>query len=354
MRKRCFIAVRRVLFFRIFWIFISLICLFLFVYINFFKIKELKSSSNIKIALFIPGVISGSPSYKVMYDFLIEFKKNRSDIEIKLFEAGFNQHEWIELLEKLLNSKNYDFLITANNVMQGIIDKVSQNYPYTKFLLFDSLVKNTNPQVYSLSYNVAEEAYILGYYVGLFLKGSNLSNKNVALIAGQEYPVMNNYIFPYFKNGIREILDSEVFFRTLGNWHDSNRAKVLSDSLILDSGVSVILPIVGTAIKGVLSSVREHGVFAVLFDDEDYLDNKDNVIGSGITNQRFYLEKVLDKALKGEIRYGAYKVLGFKERGVLFNLLNKFYVEKTDSKLKERLEEKMREMNDTEIEIDLE
>ncbi|AHH03296.1 Nucleoside-binding protein [Borrelia nietonii YOR] len=337
-----------------FWIFISLICLFLFVYINFFKIKEIKPSSNIKIALFIPGVISGSPSYSAMYDFLIEFQKNRSGIDVKLFEAGFNQHEWIELLEKLLNSKNYDFLITTNNVMQGIIDRVSQNYPYTKFLLFDSLVKNTNPQVYSLSYNVAEEAYILGYYVGLFLKGSNLSNKNVALIAGQEYPVMNNYIFPYFKNGIREILDSEVFFRTLGNWHDINRVKVLSDSLILDSGVSVILPIVGAAIKGVLSSVREHGVFAVLFDDEDYLDNKDNVIGSGITNQRFYLEKVLDKALKGEIKYGTYKVLGFKERGVSFNLLNKFYVEKTDSKLKEKLEAKMREINDTGIEIDLE
>lgn len=52
--------------------------------------------------------------------------------------------------------------------MQDIVDSVSSNYPYTKFLIFDSLVKNTNKQVYSVSYNVAEEAYILGYYVGLF------------------------------------------------------------------------------------------------------------------------------------------------------------------------------------------
>ncbi|APR64803.1 BMP family ABC transporter substrate-binding protein [Borrelia anserina] len=345
----------RSLFFRIFWIFVSITCLFLFVYINFFKIREYKSlSNNKKIALFIPGIISGSPSYKAMYDFLIEFEKGRSDIEVKLFEAGFNQHEWIELLEKLLNSKNYDFLITTNNSMQGIIDKISQNYPYTKFLLFDSLVKNINPQVYSLSYNVAEEAYILGYYVGLFLKDASLSNKNVALIAGQEYPVMNNYIFPYFKNGVKEIIDSEVFFRTLGNWHDSNRAKILSDSLILSSGVSVILPIVGTAIKGVLSSVREHGVFAVLFDSEDYLDNKDNIIGSGITNQGLYLKKVLSDALKGDLEYGTYKVLGFKEKGISFNMFNKFYLEKIDVKLKKSLEEKMIEINDTGIKIDLE
>ncbi|AHH05092.1 Nucleoside-binding protein [Borrelia miyamotoi FR64b] len=353
MKRRCFIFVNRFFLFRIFWIFISLICLFLFVYVNFFKVRELKFSSNKKIAFFIPGIIGGSPSYEAMYDFLIEFKKNRSDIEIKLFEAGFNQHEWIELLEKLLNSKNYDFLITTNNVMQGLIDRVSQNYPYTKFLLFDSLVKNANPQVYSLSYNVAEEAYILGYYVGLFLQGSNLSNKNVALIAGQEYPVMNNYIFPYFKNGFKEILDSEVFFRTLGNWYDSNRAKMLSDSLILDSGVSVILPIVGTAIEGVLSSVREHGIFAVLFDGEDYLDNKDKIIGSGITNHRFCLKKVLSRALKGEIKYGTYEVFGFKEGGISFNLLNEFYVNKTDLELKKRIEKKIEEMSNIEIKIDL-
>ncbi|WP_024653945.1 BMP family ABC transporter substrate-binding protein [Borrelia persica] len=344
----------RAFFFRIFWVSISLVCLSLFVYINFFKVRELKFSSNKKIALFIPGCVSGSPSYKAMYDFLIEFQSIKSDIDIELFEAGFNQHEWIELLEKLLNSKNYDFLITTNNAMQGIIDIISKNYPHTKFLLFDSLVKNTNPQVYSLSYNVAEEAYLLGYYVGLFLKDSNLVNKNVALIAGQEYPIMNNYIFPYFKSGIREVLDSEVFFRTLGNWHDSNRVKVLTESLILDSKVSVILPIVGAAIKGVLSAVRKHGVFVVLFDGEDYLDSKDNIIGSGITNQRLFLEEVLIKAIGGEIQYGTYKVLGFRERGVSFNLLNKFYLENIDLKLKEKLEEKMKEMNDTEIKIDLE
>lgn len=45
------------------------------------------------------------------------------------------------MLEKLLNSKKYDFLITTNNAMQDIVDSVSSNYPHTKFLIFDSLVK---------------------------------------------------------------------------------------------------------------------------------------------------------------------------------------------------------------------
>ncbi|UGQ16006.1 BMP family ABC transporter substrate-binding protein [Borrelia sp. RT5S] len=344
----------RFLLLRIFWIFTSLVCLFLFVYINFFKVRELKTSTGKKLALFIPGVISGAPSYREMYDFLVEFQKSRGDIEVKLFEAGFNQGEWTELLEKLLKHQEYDFLITANNSMQGIVDTISKNHPHTKFLIFDSLVKNTNPQVYSLSYNVAEEAYILGYYVGLFLKNFDLSSKNVALIAGQEYPVMNDYIYPYFKNGIKEVLDSEVFFRTLGNWYDSSKVKALADSLILNSKVSVVLPIVGTAVGGVLSAVREHNVFAVLFDSEDYLNNKDNIIGSGVTNHRFYVEKVLDKALRGEIKYGTYEVLGLKDRGVSFNFLNKFYLENISSEIKKKLEDKIKVMSDVGIKIDLE
>ncbi|UGQ17119.1 BMP family ABC transporter substrate-binding protein [Borrelia sp. RT1S] len=344
----------RFLLLRIFWIFTSLVCLFLFVYINFFKVRGLKTSTGKKLALFIPGVISGAPSYREMYNFLVEFQKSRGDIEVKLFEAGFNQGEWTELLEKLLKHQEYDFLITANNSMQGIVDTISKNHPHTKFLIFDSLVKNTNPQVYSLSYNVAEEAYILGYYVGLFLKNFDLSSKNVALIAGQEYPVMNDYIYPYFKNGIKEVLDSEVFFRTLGNWYDSSKVKALADSLILNSKVSVVLPIVGTAVGGVLSAVREHNVFAVLFDSEDYLNNKDNIIGSGVTNHRFYVEKVLDKALRGEIEYGTYEVLGLKDRGVSFNFLNKFYLENISSEIKKKLEDKMKVMSDVGIKIDLE
>ena len=344
----------RFLLLRIFWIFTSLVCLFLFVYINFFKVRELKTSTGKKLALFIPGVISGAPSYREMYNFLVEFQKSRGDIEVKLFEAGFNQGEWTELLEKLLKHQEYDFLITANNSMQGIVDTISKNHPHTKFLIFDSLVKNTNPQVYSLSYNVAEEAYILGYYVGLFLKNFDLSSKNVALIAGQEYPVMNDYIYPYFKNGIKEVLDSEVFFRTLGNWYDSSKVKALADSLILNSKVSVVLPIVGTAVGGVLSAVREHNVFAVLFDSEDYLNNKDNIIGSGVTNHRFYVEKVLDKALRGEIKYGTYEVLGLKDRGVSFNFLNKFYLENISSEIKKKLEDKIKVMSDVGIKIDLE
>ena len=140
----------------------------------------------------------------------------------------------------------------------------------------------------------------------------------------------------------------------MGNWYDSNKVKALTDSLILNSKVSVVLPIVGSAVEGVLSSVREHNVFAVLFDSEDYLNNKDNIIGSGITNQRFYLEKVLSKALRGEIKYGTYEVLGLEKREFHLIFLNKFYVENISDEIKKDLEDKIKEISDIGIKIDLE
>ncbi|WP_324280552.1 BMP family protein [Borreliella garinii] len=343
-------------FFKVFWILFTVFHLYLFVYLIFLKKRKTDVSNKTNIALFIPGVISGSPSYKEMYDSLFEFKKKHEDLEIKVLEAGFNQSEWIEMLEKLLNSKKYDFLITTNNAMQDIVDSVSSNYPYTKVLIFDSLVKNTNNQVYSVSYNVAEEAYILGYYVGLFLMEFVKSGfGNAALIAGQNYPVMRDYIYYYFKKGILDVgVRSEVYYRVLGNWHDSNLAKLLSDSLIKDSGALVILPIVGPAVEGVLSSVRENNISAVLFDSEDYLDNKENIIGSGITNQKYYVSYILDKALKSEINYGNSDIFGIKHKGVLFNVSNVFYLEQTSQKLKEDLLKKIEEVSANGIKIDLE
>ncbi|WKC75141.1 BMP family protein [Borreliella yangtzensis] len=343
------------LFFKGFWILFTIFHLYLFVYLIFFKKRKVNISNKTNIALFIPGIISGSPSYKEMYDSLFEFKKKHENFEIKVLEAGFNQIEWIEMLEKLLISKKYDFLITTNNAMQDIVDSVSSDYPYTKFLIFDSLVKNTNNQVYSVSYNLAEEAYILGYYVGLFLKEFNSGFGNAALIAGQDYPIMRDYIYHYFKKGILDVGEnSEVYYRVLGNWHDSNLAKLLSDSLIKDSGVLVILPIVGPAVKGVLSSVRENNIFAVLFDSEDYLDSKENIIGSGITNQKYYVPYVLDKALKSEINYGSSDIFGIKHKGVLFNISNVFYLERTSQKLKKDLLKKIEEVSANGIKINLE
>ncbi|WKC77885.1 BMP family protein [Borreliella turdi] len=342
-------------FFKGFWILFTIFHLYLFVYLIFLKKRKVDISNKTNIALFVPGVISGSPSYKEMYDSLFEFKKKHENLEIKVLEAGFNQSEWIEMLEKLLTSKKYDFLITTNNAMQDIVDSVSSNYPYAKFLIFDSLVKNTNNQVYSVSYNVAEEAYVLGYYVGLFLKEYKSGLGNVALIAGQDYPVMRDYIYSYFKKGIFDVgTHSEVYYRTLGNWHDSNLAKLLSDSLIKDSGTLVILPIVGPAVEGVLSSVRENNISAVLFDSEDYLDNKENIIGSGITNQKYYVSYILDKALKSEINYGKSDIFGIKHKGVLFNFLNVFYLEQTSQKLKEDLLKKIEEVSANGIKINLE
>ncbi|SCW31931.1 nucleoside-binding protein [Borreliella japonica] len=342
-------------FFKGFWILFTIFHLYLFVYLIFLKKRKVDVSSKTNIALFIPGVISGSPSYREMYDSLFEFKKNHKNLEIKVLEAGFNQSEWIDILEKLLTSKKYDFLITTNNAMQDIVDSVSNNYPYTKFIIFDSLVKNTNNQVYSVSYNVAEEAYILGYYVGLFLKEFNSDLGNVALIAGQEYPVMRDYIYYYFKKGILDVgVNSKVYYRVLGNWHDSNLAKLLSNSLIQNSGVLVILPIVGPAVEGVLSSVRENNIFAILFDSEDYLDNKENIIGSGITNQKYYVSYILDKALKSEISYGNSDIFGIKHKGVLFNISNVFYLERTSQKLKEDLLKKIEEVSANGIKINLE
>ncbi len=70
-------------FFKGFWILFTIFHLYLFVYLIFFKKRKVDISNKTNIALFIPGVISGSPSYKEMYDSLFEFKKIMKILKLK-------------------------------------------------------------------------------------------------------------------------------------------------------------------------------------------------------------------------------------------------------------------------------
>ncbi len=51
------------------------------------------------------GLFQGLHLIKKCMILCLNSKKKHEDLEIKVLEAGFNQSEWIEMLEKLLNSK---------------------------------------------------------------------------------------------------------------------------------------------------------------------------------------------------------------------------------------------------------
>ena len=268
---------------------LKFVCAFLLCTLLFSCSQTHKNSNN--IAVFIPGNLAGSPVYdmlaKGVEEGVLAYNINHKDekpIEVAIIEAGTNQAEWSnKLLGVIL--ENYRLIVTANPSMPDIIAPFTEEFPNQKFIVLDAYYEG-NPNIQTYQYNKYEQSYLTGFISALVstansqdMKFAN-KDKKIALIAAQEYPVMNNIILPAFIQGAKTaVKDISVDFRVVGNWYDASKGAEIAKSLY-QNGVDVILPICGGAAQGVISAAKEHNFYITWFDENGFNKAPDYVVAS--------------------------------------------------------------------------
>jgi simple sugar transport system substrate-binding protein len=168
--------------------------------------------------------------------------------------------------------------------------------------------KEGNNNINTVFYNQYEQAYLTGYIAGLMTKSNRL-----ALIAAQEYPVMNNVLLPYFEKGAKDANSaSTVDFRIVGNWYDATKGAELTDAVI-KNGVDVILPICGGASQGVIATAKELGFYISWFDDNGFSKAPGYVISSSAMEQEKMAYEVATKYFEGKIEFGTATTVDIKD-----------------------------------------
>ncbi len=163
------------------------------------------------IAVFVPGVVQGSPSYEMLVagvkaavDQAVAAKQAA---DFKVVEGGFNQGDWQKGVLALASSGEYDLIVSSNPSMPDIAAQVAKEVPAQHFLILDGLLEG-NTQIKTITFNQYEQAYLNGYYAAL-ISNSNLPKanrqNNLGLLAGQEYPVMNKEILAGFTDGAKAV-----------------------------------------------------------------------------------------------------------------------------------------------------
>jgi simple sugar transport system substrate-binding protein len=185
------------------------------------------AKEGVSIAVFIPGVMAGSPIYEMLAE---GTKKAAEDfdaanpgtsVSVTVIEGGFNQAEWESQVTTLAASGTYHLIVSSNPSLPVIVSSVSAKFPKQKFLLLDGEMAG-NPSVYTLRYNQREQAYMAGHLAALASLETAGAAKTLGLVAAQEYPVMNNVILPGFIEGAKAVdPDFNVDFRIVGNWFDA-------------------------------------------------------------------------------------------------------------------------------------
>jgi simple sugar transport system substrate-binding protein len=283
------------------------------------------------IAVFVPGVVAGSPVYEMLVagveKAVGETAGAARPVALKIVEGGFNQADWETKLTGLAASGEWDLIVSSNPAMPSLAASVAAKFPKQRFLLLDGYLAG-NPAIYTLRYNQREEGYLAGYLAGLAtvggLPGAN-AEKKIGLVAGQEYPAMNDVILPAFLEGARAVDPAvSVDFRVVGNWYDAAKGNELAAAM-LRSGVDVLLPIAGGANQGVLQAAKEKGAYVVWFDVSGYGIEPGTVIGSALLRQDEAAYRSVKRFLAGALAFGEAETVGVRDGFVDFDQADPLY-----------------------------
>lgn len=279
-----------------------------------------EEDASTSIAVFIPGVMSGSPIYEMLADGVERAAAEYDSVQVQVIEAGFNQAEWETKLNSLAASAAYDLIISSNPSLPALAASVSEKFPEQKFLLLDGELSG-NPSIYTLRYNQREQAYMAGHMAALVSKaglGSAGAYGKIGLVAGQEYPAMNTVIKPGFLEGARAVDPGfELDFRVVGNWFDAAKGAELATAMIRE-GSSVILCVAGGANQGVVQAAFEQGAKVIWFDINGYAVQPGTVVGSSILRQDKAAYEQTKRFLQSELPFGSAEVVGVAEAYVDF------------------------------------
>ncbi len=292
-----------------------------------------------KIAVFIPGVMAGSPIYEGLAKGVEKAAAEAAGTTVKVLEAGFNQAEWEEKLTSLVATGEYDFLVTSNPSLPDLCAKVAKSFPKQKFICLDGMLAG-EAQMYTVLYNQTEQGYVTGYLAGLVttssMSGANKDRK-VGLVMGQHYPVMDKIIQPGFEQGLKAVDPAiQLDARVIGNWFDAAKAADLSKSMI-DAGVDVILPICGSASQGVIKTAQGAGKYVVMFDGDEFARGPKTVLGCTILHQDDLAYAKVKDALAGKLPFGRADVVGMKDGYIEFLDKNPAYIDAVPAAIRDKM-----------------
>jgi simple sugar transport system substrate-binding protein len=305
--------------------------------------------SRLSIAVFVPGVMSGSPIYEMLAQGVQKAGAEYPQVDVKVVEAGYNQAEWEPKLTALAAAGTYDLIVSSNPSLPALAQSVSAKFPSQKFLLLDGEISG-NPAIYTMRYDQREQAYIAGHIAALIAQeGKAGPGKKIGLIAGQEYPAMNNIMLPAYEKAAKDIDGAfEVDFRVVGNWFDAGKGAELALDMIRN-GAAVILCVAGGANEGAVQAASETGAKVIWFDTNGYAIRPGTVVGSAVLRQDLAAYEQTKRFLDGKLPFGTAEIVGIQDGYVDFIEDDEHYIASVSPEIRAKQSELMRRIRSGEF-----
>ena len=247
-------------------------------------------------------------------------------VEVNMVEMGNDKTKFEGSMLDACES-DADLIITGLWDMKEITEKVAQEFPEKKFIIFDTDVDYTLgdlSNVYSMSYKQNEGAFLAGVLAASATKSdmeyANEDNVIGFVGAKDTAAVINDSAVGYIEGAQFVNPDIKVLVSYVGSYVDSATAKELALTQY-SSGADCVFVAAGPASVGVIEAGAESQKYVIGVDSDQALayegkDEANYIISSAIKGVGDSLFSSIERAQAGELPYGEHETLGLAEGAV--------------------------------------
>lgn len=209
-------------------------------------------------------------------------------------------------------SKGFSPVVAVSFAWSSAMEKVSAEFPDTKFVIVDSVVDK--PNVRSVVFKEEEGSYLVGLLAGMASKSGK-----VGFVGGMDIPLIRKFECGYEQGARAANAKIEVFQNMVGTtgaaWNDPVRGGELAKNQI-DQGSDVIYAAAGASGMGVLQTAADSKKFSIGVDSNQNHLHPGSVLTSMVKRVDLAVYNAYSDAKNGKFTPGV-QTLGVKEDGVM-------------------------------------
>jgi basic membrane protein A len=233
-------------------------------------------------------------------------------------EPIYGQPEQMSEDEKYLRQyaeQGMDLVIGVGFLMKDALEKVSGEFPDTRFAIIDAVVDA--PNVASLVFREHEGSFLVGAIAGLVTKTGK-----VGFVGGMEIPLIHKFEVGYREGAKYVKPECDVLVAYAGSgpqaFHDPVKGKSLALSQF-DRGADVIFQAAGSTGNGVIDAALERGLFAIGVDANQNYMAPGHVLTSMVKRVDVSVYSIIKDTVEGNFEGGTH-VYGLEVDGVGYAL----------------------------------
>lgn len=238
-----------------------------------------------------------------------------------------------------------DLVIAVGFLMKDALEKVSAQFPDTRFAIIDAVVDR--PNVASLVFKEHEGSFLVGAIAGLMTR-----TDKVGFIGGMDIPLIHKFELGY-REGVAYVNPkAEVIVAYAGSGPDAFHDPVKGKSLALsqfDRGADIIFQAAGSTGNGVIDAARERGLFAIGVDANQNYMAPGHVLTSMLKRVDVAVFEIIKEVVEGTFK-GSIHVYGLEIDGVGY-ALDEYNRDLIPSDVISRIEEIKREIINGRIKV---